>query len=158
MGSLASISRIASYWAQSKVSGGQAATFQIPENISVDTAQFPTPRLSTVGGGLVFSRHCKGWGGGGFEIGGVTTADTANTTNISFSKGGWQEARGCAGMGEFFVSHRRELLTAPGEWFHDAQSGQLYMGMPPDQTAPNETLYPRQRTGLRLPSPAQSTS
>jgi hypothetical protein len=99
-----------SYWAQTQVSGGQAATYQIPENISVD--HFPGPRLKTGSGGLVFSTHCKNWGGWVFEIGNVThSSTTPNTTNISFSKGGWQEARGCTGMGNFFVSHRLELLT-----------------------------------------------
>jgi hypothetical protein len=127
-----------SYWAQPKVSGGQAATYQIPENISVD--HLPGPRLADKGGGLVFSTHCKGWGGWVFEIGDVQHEQ--NSTNISFSKGGWQEARGCAGMGSFFVSHRLELLTQPGEWFHDAAEGFLYLGMPAGSTdIPTETLY-----------------
>ena len=129
-----------SYWAQSKVSGGQASTYQIPHNISVD--HWPGPGLATGGGGLVFSTHCKGWGGWVFEIGDVTHEPaTPNTTNISFSKGGWQEARGCTGMGEFFVSHRLELLTQPGEWFHDAHSDYLYMGVRPEGGMPAETLY-----------------
>jgi hypothetical protein len=108
---------------------------------------FPGPRLLDKGGGLVFSTHCKGWGGWVFEIGSVDHATAPNTTNISFSKGGWQEARGCTGMGSFFVSHRLELLTQPGEWAHDEKGGYLYLGIAPDSdsdgssssSSPNET-------------------
>ena len=100
-----------SYWAQPTCSGGQGALYAIPENISV--AKLPGPRLADEGGGLVFSKHCKGWGGWVFGVGGVSHPDSShpNTTNISFASGGWQEARGCTGMGDFFVSHRIELLT-----------------------------------------------
>lgn len=126
-----------SYWAQTKVSGGQAATYQIPENISIES--LPGPRLADKAGGLVFSTHCKGWGGWVFEIGAVDHATRANITNISFSRGGWQEARGCHGMGQFFVSHRLELLNQPNEWFYDDEEGYLYMG-----TDPNAAVVPSQ--------------
>lgn len=43
----------------------------------------------------------------------------SNVTTVNFGRGGFQEARGANGntCGAFYVSHRKEVLDAPGEWY-----------------------------------------
>ena len=69
-----------------------------------------------------------GWGSWVFSING-TAAETTNGTRIGLGAGGFQEARGNggAGGGSFYISHRKELLSTPGEWFHDAQTNELFI-------------------------------
>ena len=42
-------------------------------------------------------------------------------------------------MGNYFISHRRELLDAAGEWRHDAEAGCLHLGV---DAASGATLPP----------------
>merc|ERR1739848_645568 len=47
-----------------------------------------------------------------------------------FNRGGFQEARGASGNcipGSFYVSHRREHLDSPGEWYLDEEKAELYV-------------------------------
>ena len=39
-------------------------------------------------------------------------------------------------MGQFFVSHRLELLDQVGEFYHDAHGGYLYLGVTKGMTPP----------------------
>ena len=63
------------------------------------------------------------WGSWVYEIANVYNG------SITFGAGGFQEARGGSGgcgTGSFYVSHRKELLDYPGEWFLDEDKGELY--------------------------------
>jgi len=51
---------------------------------------------------------------------------TANT--IDFGRGGFQEARGSCGDGghEWYIEGVKELTDAPGEWWFDDRTHELY--------------------------------
>lgn len=74
-----------------------------------------------------------------FSING-TSAET-NGTRIGLGSGGFQEARGNGGSGggPFYLSHRKELLSSPGEWFHDAQTNELFIVTAGPDTPPPAT-------------------
>lgn len=62
----------------------------------------------------VFRRYT--WGSWVYEIADVS----ADGQTITFGRGGFQEARGGSGgckTGAFYISHRKEFLDYPGEWY-----------------------------------------
>ena len=66
-----------------------------------------------------------------FDIAGVNNA----TAEISFGRGGFQEARGSGSGAEYYVSHILEELDDDLEWFVDYDGGALYL-QPANGTAP----------------------
>ena len=63
-------------------------------------------------------------------------------------QGGWQEARGNAGAGAFYVENVRELLDAAGEWFLDEERSELHYVSTDDQAPPAASTF----VGARLPN------
>jgi hypothetical protein len=128
--------------------GGGASVFNPPTNFW-STASPPggynyiTPRGLTVNNGtlphitnwtkpttgFVHAFHCDSWGNWIFEIASVNS--TENT--IMFGRGGFQEARGCAWGGAFYVANIFEELDSPNEWFLDKDTRTLYF-------MPNDTM------------------
>lgn len=72
--------------------------------------------------GIVHAFHCGKWGDWAFQVGGLDL----NTSTISFSKGGWQEARGCSSGGGFYIENIFEEIDSPGEWYVDKVKKILY--------------------------------
>eukprot|EP00912_Choanoflagellata_sp_UC4_P000019 UC4_evm2s13 len=108
-----------SYWAQPKPHGGGANTYDEGVATSDITGLKESP------GGYVFMMQTHHWGSWVYEISNVV----ANGSNITFGAGGFQEARGGSGgcgTGSFYISHRKELLDYPGEWFLDNAESKLY--------------------------------
>ena len=60
-----------------------------------------------------------GWGSWAFE------AASINGAEITFSKGGFQEARGGTSCGSYYVENVREELDAADEWFFDPATNVL---------------------------------
>lgn len=110
-----------SYWAQPHPHGGGANTYDIPEGVESGDPMGLTPG----GGGYVFMMQTHHWGSWVYEIADVAS----NGSQIKFGAGGFQEARGGSGgcgTGSFYLSHRKEFLDFPGEWFLDEASNKLY--------------------------------
>jgi hypothetical protein len=152
-----------SYWAQPHPGGGGASTYSIMSGVEVHTGPGQLPALQQGGGpgGYVFMMQTGSWGSWVFSIGSSTPTDPAtNTTNLTFSAGGFQEARGTGspkkGGGSFYASHRRELLDSIGEFWHDTEKQELYLVVPNEvaeqQRAPAAAAGPRE---LFLPQVAE---
>ena len=74
---------------------------------------------------IVQAFHGGHWGGWTFEVNGSsTTAD--GSLSLSFSKGGFQEARGSSNGAESFIENSKGLLDGPREWWLDASTSTLY--------------------------------
>ena len=89
--------------------------------------------------GVLHAFHCGHWGNWLFAIDGRD--DKSNT--ITWSYGGFQEARGCGSGAEWMVENIFEELDSPGEWFYDADEQKLYL-------YPNETSPPTNGVGTVL--------
>lgn len=120
-----------SYWAQPHPHGGGANTYDIPAGVgtTMETG------LKPGGGGYVFMMQTHHWGSWVYEIADVD----AGSGNITFGAGGFQEARGGSGgcgTGQFYLSHRRELLDAPSEWYLDESESKLFTAVAQGGTPP----------------------
>ena len=89
--------------------------------------------------GVVHAFHCGHWGNWLFA---VDDRDKENNT-ITWSYGGFQEARGCGNGAEWFIENIFEELDAPGEWFYDETEMKLYL-------FPNGTDLPTSGVGTML--------
>ena len=131
--------------------GGTAEVFDPPESFwaieqpdaccSIFTAEtgleyFPddfieNPIWARPDTGVVHAFQGIHWGNWQFA---VQDHDQSNN-RITFSKGGYQEARGSSwGNGaEWYVENIREFLDAPGEWYYDDRNSTLFY-FPKDST------------------------
>lgn len=133
-----------SYWAQPHPHGGGANTYDIPNGVGVSSSIAQEAGLKESGGGYVFMMQTHHWGSWVYEIASVASNGTGQ--DILFGVGGFQEARGGSGgcgTGSFYVSHRKELLDAPNEWYLDEAEGQLYMAVEPGGTPPASLFAPQ---------------
>ena len=74
---------------------------------------------------IVQAFHGGHWGGWTFEVNGSSTSTDGSLT-LSFSKGGFQEARGSSNGAESFIENSKGLLDGPREWWLDASTSTLY--------------------------------
>ena len=128
-----------SYWAQPHPHGGGANTYDIPAGVG--TSAGTITGLKPGGGGYVFMMQTHHWGSWVYEIADVD----AGSGNITFGAGGFQEARGGSGgcgTGSFYLSHRRELLDAPSEWYLDESASKLYTAVAQGGTPPATLFAP----------------
>ena len=97
--------------------------YHVPSGFSYNPAQqFPNAaNWSNVAGGIVHAFHDGYWGDWAFSVGSVNAA----AGSITFSRGGWQEARGSGGGGVLYIENLLEELDAPGEWYL-SPNGTLY--------------------------------
>ena len=106
--------------------------YVVPRGIIVNEGALPRmANWSKPNNGLLHTFHGLGWGNWMFEIASVNS--TQNT--IFFGRGGFQEARGIAWGGPFYVVNIFEELDSPNEWFLDKDTRTLYFM--PNETMPN---------------------
>jgi hypothetical protein len=74
---------------------------------------------------IVQAFHGGHWGGWTFEVNGSNTA-ADGSLELSFSKGGYQEARGSGSGAESYMENAKGLLDGPREWWLDASTSTLY--------------------------------
>ncbi|MFM7180058.1 MAG: PDZ domain-containing protein [Verrucomicrobiales bacterium] len=91
-------------------------------------------RWADPAGGFIHAMHVARWGGYHYLITGKN--DQGEVTY----EGGWQNNRPMGMHAKYrMVENIREELDAPGEWFHDAKTNQLFLmplpGMEPEKTA-----------------------
>jgi hypothetical protein len=120
----------ASFWNIASPTHGD--NYAVPLGFTVKNDALPhLSNWSKPSTGFVHTFHGGYWGGWIFEI--ASSNSTDNT--IMFSRGGFQEARGSAVGGPFYVSNIFEELDSPNEWFLDKNTRTLYFI--PNDTMPN---------------------
>ena len=114
-----------SRWALAHPSGGGGSTYVIPTGMVWDPVTWTDKQWSASDGdnSWVHTYHCGHWGGWVFDVDRVD----ASKSTLSFSRGGFQEARGCSHGAEWYISGVLAELDSPGEWFYDAQAKELYV-------------------------------
>ena len=121
-----------SYWGLATPSGGGAKTYTIPTGLQYyQREDFNNRTWSNPKTGVVHAFHCGYWGGWQFAI---EDRNMANET-ITFSRGGFQEARGCDHGSEYYIDNIKEELDSPGEWFYDKEEMKLYFA--PNGSSPS---------------------
>ena len=104
-----------------------------PNGVKYDPKTFTKNQWAHPGTGVVHMFHGGLWGNWMYEV----ENWYASNSTITFSRGGWQEARGSdIQTNHYFIENIFEELDAPGEWFLDANSSTLYF-------YPNDTQLKR---------------
>lgn len=122
----------AGYWRGSHTGGGGAATYKVPSGMIADKKVLPNSPYKDAVGAVVQTWRPSHWASWMFEVGEYD----AESGKLTFSKGGFQGARGNSNGAEFYVF---EELDSPNEWFYDGKSKMLYFwyngtGAPPKNT------------------------
>lgn len=77
------------------------------------------------------------WGGVQFRV--ASASSTGGKTDLIFSHGGYQQARGAAfrhGSSRYYLEGDRQFLDAQGEWFFDPTTRDLFIIPPEEFTSP----------------------
>ena len=112
-----------SYWGTKDPAGGGGATYKVPTGLWYFPDEgFANRTWEKPETGVVHAFHCGHWANWQFAIDGRNN----DLRQISWSYGGFQEARGCESGAEWYVENIREELDAPGEWYFDSDSGRLF--------------------------------
>ena len=114
-----------SYWGVSNpVGGGGRSTFEVPSGLVYSSdEEFASRSWMNPKTGVVHAFHGFHWGNWQFKI--DDRDEKANS--ITWSYGGFQEARGHNVGQEWFVDNIFEELDAPGEWFYNEMEQMLYL-------------------------------
>ena len=114
-----------SYWGvKDPIGGNVESTYKVPSGLVYSSdEEFASRSWENPKTGVVHVYHGKHWGNWQFKI------DDRYETNhtITWSYGGWQEARGYDVGQEWFVDNIFEELDTPGEWFYDENEQKLYL-------------------------------
>ena len=113
-----------SYWGVANpVGGGGRSTFEVPSGLVYSPdEEFASRSWANPKTGVIHAFHGFHWGNWQFKI---DDRDEKSNT-ITWSYGGFQEARGHNVGQEWFVDNIFEELDAPGEWFYDETEKLLY--------------------------------
>lgn len=125
----------AGYWCGNHSGGGGAAIYQVPSGMIADKSILPNSPYKNAVGAIVQTWRPSHWASWMFEVGEYD----ASTGQFTFSKGGYQGARGNKNGAEFYIENVFEELDSPNEWFYDEKSKMLYLwyngtGAPPMNT------------------------
>ena len=140
----------AGYWCGSETEGGGATTYRVPSGMVADQSVLPNQPYKSPKGAVVQTWRPGHWASWMFEVGDYDS----QTGNFTFSKGGFQGARGKNKGDEFYIENVMEELDSPDEWFYDEDSKILYLWY--NDTAgtkpPSDTLFvvPQLKTLLNI--------
>ena len=124
-----------SYWGTAHPAGGGGFTYRIPTGLQYPSnIGFINRTWNKPSTGVVHAFHCKHWGGWQFKL----HERHDDSQILTWSYGGFQEARGCDNGTEWYVENIFEELDSPGEWFFDYDTRKLYLY--PNSTLPNEVV------------------
>ena len=112
----------AGYWCGNKTAGGGAVTYRVPSGMVANKTVLPNSPYKNPKGAVVQTWRPAHWASWMFEVG---SYDSSSGT-FTFSKGGFQGARGANGGDEIVVENVMEELDWPNEWFYDEDSKTLY--------------------------------
>ena len=113
-----------SYWGtKNPVGGGGGGTYHITTGLVYSPdEEFARRTWKRPETGVVHAHHCGHWGTWQFAVDGRDNS----TQEITWTLGGFQEARGCATGAEWYVENIFEELDSPNEWYFDDLDNKLY--------------------------------
>ena len=114
-----------SYWALAHPIGGGGCTYTIPSGIDVKLTNWSPREWQHPEGALFHAFQGGYWGFWMFEV--EKSERNGNVMSLEWTKGGFQECRGSTHGGAFFIENVFEELDAPGEYFYDKATKQLYL-------------------------------
>ena len=112
----------AGYWCATNIGGGGAHVYKIPSGMVATKKTLPNSPYKNPKGVIVQAWRPGHWASWMFEVGSYD----AKSGTFTFSKGGFQGARGDYTGNEIVVENVMEELDAPSEWFYDEDSRTLY--------------------------------
>ena len=120
-GTCAQFSPAEGFWCSTNPPAGDQ--YNVPSGMTVAPGTFPgTWANAAADGAILHAFHGLRWGDWKFH---VEAADAASG-NLSWSWGGFQEARGARAGDTFFLEGVADFLDAPGEWHVDVGAGTLF--------------------------------
>ena len=124
-----------SYWGTAHPTGGGGRTYAITTGLVYSPdEEFARRTWKRPETGVVHAFHCGHWGNWQFAV----DARDNSTQEITWSWGGFQEARGCNRGAEWYVENIFEELDSPGEWYFDDLNKTLYFY--PNDSAPDSGI------------------
>ena len=122
----------AGYWCSQNVQGGEAGIFSSPTAMQVDRSVLPNLPYAHPETATVHTWREGHWSSWMYEVAGVAVSGgcglgEACATNFSFSRGGFQGARGDWNGEDSFIENVFEELDAPGEFFYNESSEVLFL-------------------------------
>jgi hypothetical protein len=122
-GTVASFNPPESFWATASPPAGNQ--YVVPSGLVYDPTSF-SPAVANwthPERAIVHAFHSGHWGDWAFSIRNLNTS--SNT--LTFSSGGWQEARGSSSGAEYYVENVLEEIDSPLEWYVDVETATLYL-------------------------------
>ena len=121
-----------SFWGTSGPPAGDS--YRVPSGLTLDDVTAERAKhWSNPSTGTVFAFHSGHWGSWAFDIESLTVNNS--TGQLTFGRGGFQEARGSSSGAEFYVANVLEELDDDLEFFVDYPTQTLYF-QPANGTAP----------------------
>jgi hypothetical protein len=109
-----------SFWCTTSPPAG--STFIVPSGFIYDAATWSNRTYSDPSIALVHTFHSMYWGNWIFAVADIA----ADKQIVTFSRGGFQEARGTNSGAEWYIENLLEELDDPEEWWVDTVNGMLY--------------------------------
>lgn len=139
-----------SYWCANPL--GNAGEFQptVPAGLRYSATSLPhSPRYKSVAGAVVTAWRSEHWANWAFEVSDWGNSSTptqpypAQVSELNFSRGGFQGARGGGGS-EWFISNLPEELDSDREfWFNSSDQTLLYVAS--DSKPPTQSVFEHAR-------------
>lgn len=122
-GTVASFDPPESFWATASPPAGNQ--YVVPSGLVYDPSSFSPAVVNWTHPerARVHAFHSGHWGDWAFTVGTLNT--TTNT--LTFSAGGWQEARGSSSGAEYYVENVLQEIDAALEWYVDTDTATLYL-------------------------------
>ena len=132
----------AGYWCGTHIAGGGPHIYTVPSGMTIGKKKLPNLPYKNPVGAIIQAWRPGHWASWMFEVGSYNT-DTNGTFTFTFSKGGFQGARGNEKGAEIVVENVMEELDAPSEWFYDEDSRTLYFfyNATSGTEPPSDTLF-----------------
>lgn len=111
------------YWCGNKTAGGGGVTYRIPSGMTAGPSILPNSPYKNATGAVIQAWRPAHWASWMFQVGSYD----ASQGLFTFSKGGFQGARGNNNGAEFFVENVFEELDYPGEFYYDETAQSLYL-------------------------------
>jgi len=118
------------YWCGSKTEGGGAFTWRTPVGMVTNNKSLPNvASYKNVQDAVIQAWHPARWASRMYRMdsSGFSYDASTGSATFNFAEGGYQDARGSDGAGDWYIENVREELDEAGEWFWDKETQELYV-------------------------------